>query len=262
MDDYRLLVIRKTTKTKSPYLRLVDTGKFVGTTPAQTVLHLSPCFAELNCPDILLGRGAHKPSLVEPLAPFHPDPSQRIAVLHNIHPFFYLVLRVGPLLELLENREGSEIAWDKWKCHAFIPSNLQPGSNVHVCVSGCRMFSLRPEDSGSGVQLEVYDFSVLGRTNYLNGTVHKYLNGVRRLSSTGVRGHLRTGSIIDVYSGHDTITFNEVSVAILLRNKTNLDLSYPCSESRRWRVSPTSANLLTQLRVGDPALGLQQLRIK
>lgn len=192
---------------------MIDSGKVAGTTPTQTLFHLSPYFADFECPDILLGRGAHKPSLVESLAPFHSDPSQRIVVLHTTNPRFYLVLRVGPLLELLESHEGSEIAWDEWKSHTFIPSiDLDPRNHVEIWVSGCRMFSLIPADSGSGAHAEVYDFSVLGRAKYLSEPVHEGLAGVRCLSSTGERAHFQVGSIIYACSGHDTFTFLEVSL--------------------------------------------------
>ena len=45
--------------------------------------------------------------------------------------------------------------------------------------------------------------------------------------------------VVDANSGHDTVTFLEVSLAILLRHETDLDLTYPHLELPRQRGYPT-----------------------
>jgi hypothetical protein len=195
----------------------MDTGKFVEGIPVQTFFSLSPHFTySKHSYPLLLERGVYKPSLAESLAPFHPDPSQRIAVLRLPSASHYLVLQVGGLLEFLRSHEGSVVEWDEWKSHVVIPSiDLDRRHTVRVWVSGCRLFSLYFTDPILDFQMEVYDFSVRGRAKYLNKQVDKHFPGVTCLSSTGVVAQVRLDDVLDAHSGHDSIVFYGVSVMVL-----------------------------------------------
>lgn len=217
IDNYRLLLVNHSANVVglSPLL-LIDSGKFVGTSPAQTVLHFCP-WESINYgfPSILLERGAYKPSLAESQAPFHPDPSQRIVVLRFSNSSICLVIRVEALLEFLRSHEGSEIAWGEWRSYVVVPSTkLDVRKTTHIWVSGCRMFSLHPADSGQGAQIEVHDFSARGRAKYSSRKVNENLPEVRYLSSTGAMVQVQLGHILGVYGGHGCIVFLEVSVPV------------------------------------------------
>ena len=90
-------------------------------------------------------------------------------------------------------------------------------------------------DSGSSVQVEVYDFTVLGRASCLNKSVDEDLGGAWRISPIRVRAHFRMGNIVDARIGHDPVAFFQVSLIILPRHETDLDLAhaYPRLEFRR-----------------------------
>jgi hypothetical protein len=154
------------------------------------------------------------------MAPFHPDPSQRIAVLHWPSSSPCLVLRVGALLEFLGNDVGSKVAWKEWKNQAVVTlihldlGDIDPfiPEDLRIWVSGCRMFSLYPTESVLHVWVEVHDFSVRGRANYLKKFVNEGLAEVRGPSPTRVRARVELGDVLHVNSGHDSIAFFEVSV--------------------------------------------------
>ena len=124
IDDYRLLAVLGATQNESASLALIDAVHDVEGTPMKTVFLLPPCIGDFQGIHLLLEQGAYEPSPAESLAPFHQDPSQRIAVLYIELTKYYLVLRVGALLEFGDSR-GSEIGWDRWKsCVAIPPINL------------------------------------------------------------------------------------------------------------------------------------------
>lgn len=186
----------------------------MGGTPTETVFHLSP-HSTSGCPSLLLERGVHKPSPAESLAPFHHDPSQRIVVLHRQPPSHHLVLRIGALLELLGSHEGSEVGWDEWNSHVVaLSTTVGLREHIRVWVSGCRLFSLNSTNPDLGAQMEVHDFSMRGRVNYLSKQDDEGL-AVRYLQSTGVRARVKLGHVINAHSGHDSIAFFGVSAAAL-----------------------------------------------
>jgi hypothetical protein len=217
IDDYRLLISRRSEVDAPPSLVLMDTGKFVEGIPVQTFFFLYPHFTYSELPyPLLLERGVYKPSLAESLAPFHPDPYQRIVALRLPSAPHYLVFQVGALLEFLQSHEGTVVQWDEWRSHVVIPSiNLDRRQNVRVWVSGCRFFSLYFTDSSLDFQMEVYDFSVRGRVKYLSKQVDERFPGVTCLSSTGVVAQVQLDGVLDVYNGHDSIVFHGVSVMVL-----------------------------------------------
>ena len=161
---------------------------------------------------LLLEYGAYKRSPAECLAPFFRDRTQRIAALvtHNLS---YLVFPVEALLRLARSREGGEIEWDEWKIHVDIPLFVGCACWPRVWISGCRLFSLTFQEKG---KLEMYDFSVRGRTKYLRGQADADLGGVRYLASTGVNAWLPWGidGLFNVNGGHDSIAF--LCVRVLL----------------------------------------------
>jgi hypothetical protein len=184
IDDYRLLIRVRQTVDAQPSLVLMDTGKNTGGSPMQTVFHLPRSIGGLY---FTLEWGAHKPSREESLAPFHHDPAQGIVVLELERDSRRLVVRVGALLKLLRDREGTEIEWDEWKHYVVLTSIDLEHLMIHaVRVSGCRLFFIYCTGSGSDFQMEAYDFSMQGRAKHLNGqTCGEF--GVKCLPSTGPR---------------------------------------------------------------------------
>jgi len=166
IDDYRLLVSIGTTMENPPRIVLVDTEKSVGEAPVQTPFHLPSHFDGIEWLHILLERGSHEPSPAEYLAPFHRDPTQRIAAV-KVSPFGYLVFRLEELLKLVEGHEGHDIPWDEWNDHVFLPSFPQRTFTLfRVWISGSRLFSVTSTmEYGLDAQMEVYDFSIQGHAN-------------------------------------------------------------------------------------------------
>jgi hypothetical protein len=72
-------------------------------------------------------------------------------------------------LELLRDHGGTEVGWNEWKEHVVIPSR-PPGTRAPraVQVSGCRLIFVDSTATGSGYQMEVFDFSMQGRAKYSN----------------------------------------------------------------------------------------------
>ena len=190
----------------------MDTKQDVGGAPSQTSFHLSPYFRGPRRPSIILERGAHKPSPVGYLAPFHQDPAQRIVTLAMPYSFGYLIFPAEALLKLAEGREGCEIEWDEWKKHVAIPSIHQPDF-VNVWVSGCRLFSIASPGYGLDAHMEVYDFSVRGRAEYLHEQPNPDLGGVRYLAPTGVVAQLPwdIDELLDMNGSHGNVVFLRVS---------------------------------------------------
>lgn len=209
MDDYRLLIRLGPTADTPPSLVLVDTGKDVRGVPVQTFFLLAHFLEGLA---FTLDRGAHKPSPAESLAPFHHDPTRRIVALDMRRDSCRLVFRVEVLLELLKVREGTRIGWDEWKHHAVIPSIAVDNRVVYaVRVSGCRLFFICSKVPSLGFRMEMFDFSMQGRTKHLS----------ERASGFGVLKHLSPTAIVQnpqdilfdggAHSGHDSIIFLHVS---------------------------------------------------
>ena len=129
---------------------------------------------------------------------------------------YYLVLRVGALLEFGDSR-GSEIGWDRWKsCVAIPPINLGQLIRSDVWVSGCRLFSIYQWDLNSPVYVEAYDFSVQGRARYVSSWVNEEFGGLKYLSSTGTNVRIPLeGQLQPSSGGHDSLLFPIVSVIAL-----------------------------------------------
>ena len=197
---------------------LVDTGNHAEGIPVQTSFHLPSLLGGFGNPPLLLERGAHKLSPVESPAPFNRDPTQQIVVIHLSQAVHYFVLKIGTLLKLLESREGSEIGWDEWKSHVIIPSIDPDCVGIHhAWVSGCRLFVLDSQDlDDRDAQVEVYDFSMQGCSEYLSNRVNSELGGLRHLSSTKVevRFPWRLWDLARVHNSSDSMIFLCVSVTV------------------------------------------------
>jgi len=206
IDDDRLLGCLNPTSMEPQSLVVLDTRKSVGGFPLKTLFHFPSFGGNFAYPPLLLEHGAHKPSPEESQAPFYRDPAQRIVALclgrYDGTPIF----RIGALLELLEDREGSEIEWDDWKSHVVIPS-LDPDCESPPCiwVSGCRLFSVDSVDA----QMEVYDSSMQGCMEYLSDEASYELGGLRHLSSTGTEVRVPRGGdgLVGGNNGHDGVIF-------------------------------------------------------
>ena len=216
IDDYRLFVNLRASGDRLPCILLIDTEKDVGGAPAQTSFQFTPYFRDTGYPSLHLERGVHKPSHAERLAPFHHDPTQRIAALFMPYTYDCLVFPVEALVRLAEDREGCEIGWDEWKKHVVIPSVNQINL-VEVWVSGCRLFCITSAGHGAEAQMEVYDFSKKGRVKYLSEQVNPDLDGVRYLSSTGAKAKLPwdIDDLLDMNGGHDSVVFFRVCALCL-----------------------------------------------
>ena len=163
---------------------------------------------------LLLDQGAHEPSPEESLAPFHPDPAQRIVVLDVQLASYYLVVSVGALLEF-RSRGWRMIKWGEWKSHVAIPRlSLDDVGPVAPWVSGCRLFFLRSTKSSPDGQMQVYDFSARGRAQYISREVDHPFGEPRSLSPTLAQARIPWNRLIASGSGHDSIVFSRVSLTV------------------------------------------------
>ena len=170
-------------------LVVLDTEKDMGGTPIQTNFCFPPIFSYAGEPSLILERGVHKPSPAESLAPFYPDPTQRIIALDTHSRPQFLVLRVETLLKLVKDRGGTDIGWEEWKNHAVIPTRSPRSSPAcrGIYVSGCRLFFNYFTSSGPYCRMEAFDSSMQGRTKRLSERTIGGYGAVTLLSSTGLR---------------------------------------------------------------------------
>jgi len=205
IDDYRLLV-NFNAWDKPPFFVLVDTEKVVGEAPMRTTFHLSPHLHQLEQPSLLLERGVHEPSPAESFAPFYQDPTQRIAALFLPFSLYFIVFRVGALLELLKNHEGSEIGWDEWKeLVVSSPIDHDQPSVLDTWVSGCRLFCIF---HGLDAEMILYDFSIQRRANHLSEQVDEDLGGVRYMLPTDASAQVLGMELIGTHTGHGNIALS------------------------------------------------------
>jgi len=195
-----------------PRIVLVDIEKSVGKAPVQTSFHLPSHVGRNEWLYILLEQGSHEPSPAEYLAPFHRDPTQRIAAV-KVSPFDYLVFRLEELLKLVEGHEGHDIPWDEWNDHVFPPSFSQRTlTPPRVWISGSRLFSVTSTmEYGPDAQMEVYDFSIQGHAKYLRANAGA--EGLKCLLPTGAVARVpwTFDEIVDADGCHDSIMFFGVS---------------------------------------------------
>ena len=108
IDDYRFLICLGSKGSEPPSLVIMDTEEKIRGGPAQTKFY----FPHSGHTPSIFKRAVYTPFSTESPAPFHHDPSQRIILL-TAEPYpLYLVVRVGPLLELSRDHGGTEIGWD------------------------------------------------------------------------------------------------------------------------------------------------------
>lgn len=207
----------------------MDTRKDVGGAPLQTFFRLPQYFTYTVVRDLLFERGMHNPSPAESLAPFHQDPAQRIIVLCTQHTQNHFVLRVGALLELLKDREGTEIPWDQWKRHVVLPSlrSFGPGSRGGT-VSGCRLFHISANVTAREGEMRVYDFSIRGRAEYLSELTIDGIGTIKKLASTGAEAQVPMKRFFGLQSTHGSIVFPLVSATFLCSLWGEANWNIPC----------------------------------
>ena len=215
IDDYHLLAGLGSPQGLPPSLAVIDTeDPDEETLSAVTVFHLPPQFKDFGRMTVLLEQGAYEPSPEESLAPFYPDPAQQIVVLDAKLASYYLAVSVGALLEL-KSCGARKIRWDEWKSHVVVPRlPLDEMGPVAPWVSGCRLFFIRSRESSPDVQMQVYDFSVQGRAQYLSKEGDESFGGLRCLSPTPARARIPRDRLIVSRSGHDSIVFPRVSLTV------------------------------------------------
>lgn len=214
IDDYRLLAgLKPVSRGAPPSLALMDTRKDTGGVPLQTLFHLSPYFRD-GLLSLLMERGAHEPSPEEFVAPFYRDPSQRIIALDLPYTRCYPVVRVGSLLELLEDHEGSEVGWDEWKSRLILPSIYYRKLGL-AWVSGSRLFVLQLEKNDPPTSRIVsYDFSVQGCAKHLSEETNADLGGVKYLSPAAMSKSIPYDTMLGTFGAHDSFIFSYVSVTV------------------------------------------------
>ena len=170
VDDHRLLVSLEPADDAPPSLALIDTAKGIGSVPIQTFFHLSHYFCGFQHASLLLEPGGYKPFHSRSPVPFYEDPAQRIAVLDIQYRSYHLVIQLGALLELLRSHEGYAVGREEW-C-VMIPS-IAPKENIHIWVSGCRLFVTHKGGYVPSLQIETYDCSIRGCGKQLGGRVDR-----------------------------------------------------------------------------------------
>jgi len=151
------------------------------------------------------------------IAPFYPDPSQRIlALCYGPHGRCF-VINVELFLELAREREGQYVKWEEWVTHTIeiqVEGDSFPG---HIWVSGsqlyCTMCRLEGVDLSSS--LRIYDFSHAGRSKHLRTLDRPNKSrGTREISPSLENYKLPWNPddrVIPV-KGHDSIVFSIVSI--------------------------------------------------
>jgi len=154
--------------------------------------------------------GGHEPSPQDTMvAPFYPDPSQRIlGVLVKIRDC--LVMKVETFLELARERAGGEFQWEEWGPYllkARMERKSYPIPFVRSWVSGSRLFRVALPQTGYTASLHVFDFSPRSRMKHFwrcpTGIMDPNVNEF----------HLFRGStrMRNVSFGHDSVVYQLVS---------------------------------------------------
>ena len=108
---------------------------------------------------LLFESGGHNPCPADPFAPFCPDTSQRILVIHLDDYDSIFVMKTEVLLELARERGGMDFEWEQWRAHAA-KSYLEGG--VGIWLNGPRLFCLHHDKEDGETWVDVYDLSPRG----------------------------------------------------------------------------------------------------
>jgi hypothetical protein len=162
LDEYWLLFTYQETPFcqpahKTPPLTLLNTER--GTTEDKTFAQITFSYQD-DCrkiaPDAIDFRfdlGGHEPSREESsLAPFYPDPSQRLLAI-ELNTSEFSVIKVETLLGLAREHQRTELRWEEWFTHA---TRLQSQSVRSFWVSSPQVFYAFCKGGKAGV--DVYDF--------------------------------------------------------------------------------------------------------
>ena len=141
----------------------------------QTTFHLDHrMWGRGGVVNLHIEQGGHKPSPEESLlAPFFPDPSQRILVIQFCGSVF--VMKTEVLLRLAQERGGAALEWEQWKTHTI---EVQTEGVANFWVSGPRLFGV---SSINEIWMDVHDFSPRASARYLetitgrDGVVQRFM---------------------------------------------------------------------------------------
>jgi hypothetical protein len=82
---------------------------------------------------------------------------------------------------------------------------------IYTWVSGCRLFSISP---GLDAEMEVVDFSIQRRVNYLSEQVGADLCGVRYMLPSDARAQVSWFGLDNIHTSHDSIVLSNMSIAL------------------------------------------------
>ena len=186
---------------------LTDTEQttVVGSTVTQTTFHFDRRkHLDLADVNLYIEQGGHKPSPEESLlAPFFPDPSQRILVIELRQWGAVFVMKTEVLLRLAQEWGGGALEWEQWKGHGI---GVRPRDVADIWVSGPRLFCVSAAEE---TWMDVYDFSPQASSRHLGTTTHR--GGVpRRFMRPSIQIHRLPWDALHLVSrfangGHDSI---------------------------------------------------------
>jgi hypothetical protein len=167
----------------------------------------------------------YEPSPQETLvAPFYPDPSQRILAMSLDTQDGYSVMKVETFLRLARERAGGRVQWREWSPHLILAyAKRRPLTLTYIrsWVSGSRFFRISNPGGRSTFHFNVYDFSPLGRTKHFwrGGGTHKVMHRCAKRIHLPCLGN---EIIRDASFGHDSVISQIVSIFFRLRDSWEL----------------------------------------
>ena len=241
---------------------ILDTKPETITKPTQTSFSLSSAYEWTSFSHFTSEPCGHIPSLDELLiAPFYPDPSQRILVLCYRQQGRSYVINVELLLELAREREGQYVIWEEWVTHT-IEVQIESGSLLsHIWVSGCQLYCTMFRREGVNIlsYLRIYDFSHAGRSKHLHTLDRPNRGRGTRGISPSLEGYKLPWNpdphVIPV-KGHDSIVFCIVSILVFSYTGSQLELF--CQGSGNTRIFTGDLARVEPLKV---ALGVIWLKL-
>ena len=112
--------------------------------------------------ELVFDKGGYQPSREDDLfAPFYPDPSQRVFGVEFMTPRGILVIKIGALFRMAQERKGEQIQWEEWRAH--VTRVLRDVALEKFMVSGPQLFCMTETDSGVTL-MDVYDLSARAST--------------------------------------------------------------------------------------------------
>ena len=178
----------------------------VGSTLTQTTFHFGP-LGHLGRGMVYLRieQGSHRPSPEEILlAPFFPDPSQRLLAIELRNCGSAFVMKTEVLLRLAQEWGDVALEWEQWRAHSI---EVRPGDVSNLWISGPRLFCMT---GPRGKRMDVYDFSPQASARHLETTTDR--DGMVQLfMRPSIQNYLPWHSLSPTVHcadcGHDSIVF-------------------------------------------------------